>query len=473
MVGAVQMYLDISERKRAEEALGERNAQFELAQKAARVGCYTYDISAQTMRFSRASAASEDVSDSILEVTADQWRARVHRDDFERLRTQHIRAFKERRREIVDEFRFVRPGGEVRWKEVRSLIAYDHAGRAERMTGVFIDITDRRKAEDQKNLLIAELDHRVKNVLACVAAVAQRSRECSSSADGFLEVLNGRINSLANTHALLSRSHWEGSTSASSYAASLPFAQTTRPRSSKARWSGLPPEATQPLAMVLHELATNAAKYGALPMAVAAYWFAGEGRRTAARFGKLVLEWRETGGPPMTASNASGFGTSVIRDLIPYELGGAVEYELAREGCRCRLEIPGEWLSTITRARSSLDRVDHPSRARVVTGTLRRHIAHHERGDGQPPFLYLPVMIGREQRASKSAVGTKSTHAFVRYRCLCDKLVRRASPYHIATVPHVRNGGDHGSKAYGSGGLRRRCGVIDPLDAKMFLVLQR
>ena len=66
------------------------------------------------------------------------------------------------------------------------------------------------RAEKHQRMLVAELDHRVKNVLACVAAVAQRSRECSRSADEFLEVLNGRINSLANTHVLLSRSRWEG-----------------------------------------------------------------------------------------------------------------------------------------------------------------------------------------------------------------------------------------------------------------------
>ena len=357
----VGVSIDITERKCAEQALAERNAQFELAQKAARVGCYTYDISAQTMRFSRASAPSKDVSE--LEVTGDQWRARVHRDDFERLRTQHIRAFKEQRREIVDEFRFVRPGGEVRWKEVRSLIAYDHAGRAERMTGVFIDITDRRKAEDQKSLLIAELDHRVKNVLACVAAVAQRSRECSSSADGFLEVLNGRINSLANTHVLLSRSHWEGVDLGELVRSELAFCANDETALINGPGVGLTPEATQPMAMVLHELATNAAKYGALSNGSGRVLVRWRRQPNGGSTRKLVLEWRETGGPPVTASNASGFGTSVIRDLIPYELGGAVEYELAHEGCRCRLEIPGEWLSTFARARSTLNRVDHPSRA--------------------------------------------------------------------------------------------------------------
>jgi len=93
------------------------------------------------------------------------------------------------------------------------------------------------------------------------------------------------------------------------------------------------------------ELATNAAKYGALSNGhgqVAIHWQRPSRGRSN---GKLVLEWRETGGPQIMAPNATGYGTSVIRDLIPYELGGAVDYQLAREGARCRLEIPGQWLT--------------------------------------------------------------------------------------------------------------------------------
>ena len=122
-------------------------------------------------------------------------------------------------------------------------------------------------------------------------------------------------------------------------------------------------EAAQPVAMVLHELATNAAKYGALSNGhglVSVRWRrqsnGGAGR-------KLVLEWQETGGPPVGANNASGYGTSVIRDLIPFELGGAVDYELAREGARCRLEIPAKWLSNSTRAHDAVAGVDEQARA--------------------------------------------------------------------------------------------------------------
>jgi PAS domain S-box-containing protein len=337
--------IDVTERKQAEQALAERNAQFDLAHRAARVGCYTHDISAKTMLVSRASMATYGLSQSTIEITAQQWHERIHRDDVQRLRAEHILAFKEQRPELVNEFRIVRPGGEVRWIESRSLIIYDHVGRAKRMTGIYIDVTDRRKAEDNKSLLIAELDHRVKNVLACVSAIAQRSRECSRSMDEFLGVLDGRIGSLANTHTLLSRSRWEGVGLGELVRSVLVFCAKHESAIIEGPEVDLTAEATQTLAMVLHELATNAAKYGALSNGhgrVSIHWRRPSRGRSK---GKLVLEWRETGGPQIMAPNSTSYGTSVIRDLIPYELGGAVDYQLARDGARCKLEIPGQWLS--------------------------------------------------------------------------------------------------------------------------------
>ena len=345
IAGVVSMKIDITERKQAEQALAERNAQLELAQMAARVGSYTYDMVGRIVRLSGASAPLYGGSTkSNMEMPAEQWCARVHREDMQRLREENICAFKERQRELVNEFRFVLPGGEVRWIEARSLVAYDDAGRAERMTGVYIDVTERRSAENQKNLLIAELDHRVKNVLACVAAVAQRSRECSRSADEFLEVLNGRINSLAKTHALLSHSHWEGVRIDELVRSELAPCMTECNSLIEGPDLVLAAEATQPLAMVLHELATNAAKYGALSNGRGQVRVRWRGASNGRSSDKLVLDWREVGGPPVVAPNPTGYGASVIRDLIPYELGGAVNYELARGGVCCTLEIPARWL---------------------------------------------------------------------------------------------------------------------------------
>jgi two-component sensor histidine kinase len=117
-------------------------------------------------------------------------------------------------------------------------------------------------------------------------------------------------------------------------------------------------DAVQTVAIVLHELTTNAAKYGALSngggrISVRWHWQHDGGPPEG-----LVLEWCETGGPLVVAASVPGYGTSVIRDLIPYELGGTVDYFLAPDGVRCKLEIPATWLGRTTIRRDALDGKD-------------------------------------------------------------------------------------------------------------------
>jgi two-component sensor histidine kinase len=99
------------------------------------------------------------------------------------------------------------------------------------------------------------------------------------------------------------------------------------------------------MVMVLHELATNAAKYGALSTQHGRVSIRWEQRLNGHPRSHLVLEWREIGGPPVTTPSKPSYGTSTIRDLIPYEFGGAVDLVLAQEGVRCHLELPADWLT--------------------------------------------------------------------------------------------------------------------------------
>ena len=215
--------------------------------------------------------------------------------------------------------------------------------RDRRRTAAFVrDIAAARKAEEQQNLLVAELDHRVKNVLARVAVVAQRTRESSRSMDQFLDLFDGRIQSMANTHALLSRGRWKGVYLADLVRRELDPCMGTCEATVEGSNVLLSAEATQALAMVLHELVTNAAKYGALSTPGGRVHVDWGCRSNGNSQTMLTIQWQEIGGPPVGAPSRRGYGTSVICDLIPYELGGTVNIDYATDGVHCRIDFPLE-----------------------------------------------------------------------------------------------------------------------------------
>jgi PAS domain S-box-containing protein len=210
VIGASSIVRDITKRKEAELALAEREAQLGLAGKAARVGGFVVDYATLLIHISPGFAAIHGLAEETEQLTCEEWRACVLPDDldcFEALRSQ---VFAERRRELTMEYRIVGANGEVRWMESRSLVAYDDDGRPTRLVSVHIDITERKRVEDQQHRLVAELDHRVKNVLATVEAVASHTMQASSSMEHFVTALGGRIRSMASTHELLSHRRWLG-----------------------------------------------------------------------------------------------------------------------------------------------------------------------------------------------------------------------------------------------------------------------
>jgi two-component sensor histidine kinase len=227
------------------------------------------------------------------------------------------------------------------WLAETAKAEFDAAGRLVHISGLTNDITERKQAELHQRMLTAELDHRVKNTLARVAVVAAQTREGSSSMDEFVKALNGRIQSMAAAHSLLSQGHWSGVGLADLVRGQLsPYAtdanaQITGPNTM------LTAPAAQAIAMVIHELVTNAAKYGALSKPggrVAVGWDV----RPDGGGANLTIEWREIGGPPVTAPAQSGFGNSLISELVPHELGGTAEHVFNRDGVTCRIGFPLE-----------------------------------------------------------------------------------------------------------------------------------
>ena len=242
------------------------------------------------------------------------------------------------------EFEVLTKVGVRRVLEVNSKLIADATGKPVAIHAIARDITERKEAK-RAEAHIAELDHRVKNVLATMIAVSQRTREGHTSMDDFVSAFDGRIRSVAEAHALLSRGRWQGVNLAHLVRQELAPCAAALNTIVEGPDIVLAADAAQPVAFVLHELVTNAAKYGALSISkgrVSVQWHQQANGHVP---GALVLDWKETGGPPVPASISPGYGTSVVKDLIPYELGGVVALVFAAEGVRCRLEIPLKWLN--------------------------------------------------------------------------------------------------------------------------------
>lgn len=230
------------------------------------------------------------------------------------------------------------------WKEVE--IEAAHALRLSILEVVLnrIDQVARERARhaERQDILVSELDHRVKNVMANIQALMRFTQGSSESLEIYIEDLEKRINAMAYAHSLLSQSRWEGAELRAIVAEELAqFTSDDRPRAIIDGESvNLPPKTALSLSLVIHELATNAAKHGALSGPdgqVTVTW-----QLVAAPEGHdLVLDWRETGGPPVEPPARKGFGRQLIETGLRYELGATVDLQFLPAGVQCRLCIPG------------------------------------------------------------------------------------------------------------------------------------
>ena len=199
---------------------------------------------------------------------------------------------------------------------------------------------ERRHTENHQKILMAELDHRVKNVLARVAAVADSTRQGHGSIDEFIRSYNGRIQSMAAAHSLMSQAAWKGTDLAALVRTQLAPYATDANMTIFGTDIMLGAPATQAVAMVLHELVTNAVKYGALSVPGGRVSVSWERKLNGSAAANLILVWRELGGPPVAAATHSGYGTDLIRNLIPHELGGRVALAFVKQGVNCQIEVP-------------------------------------------------------------------------------------------------------------------------------------
>ncbi|WP_225204564.1 sensor histidine kinase [Novosphingobium huizhouense] len=238
--------------------------------------------------------------------------------------------------EVTIENRFETSAG-ARWMLWRNhALEFDADGRLAVAQSTGIDITERKLLEERTALLVGELNHRVKNTLMVVQAMAQQTFRDADLPERPVETFNERLSALAGAHTMLSRASWGGNTLDEIVRQGTAICRrgTIRAEGPEITIAAGP---TIPLIMVLHELSTNAMKYGALSREggwVEVDWGLDAARR------RLSLIWRELGGPPVAAPSRKGFGSRMIEGAVKRQLSGETSVDYAPQGLVCRLSFP-------------------------------------------------------------------------------------------------------------------------------------
>jgi len=234
------------------------------------------------------------------------------------------------------EYRVRQLDGSWRWLSAWGLVEFEGNGSERKpvaIAGASKDLTDRKQAEELQQLLLNELNHRVKNIFATVQAIAAETLRGARDLPSAGEALHRRFRSMAQAHDLLTSRSWTGANLADVITRALdPFnpAQVTMSGSS----IEVPPQHALTLSVALHELATNATKYGALSCP--------EGRvnvRWRVEDGMLHLNWEESGGPPVVPPTRKGFGGQLLEQLVGHELGGDTKLRHDVSGVRCSITV--------------------------------------------------------------------------------------------------------------------------------------
>jgi PAS domain S-box-containing protein len=335
-VGAVS---DIHERRQAEQALKESGEQLRVALAAGRMGTWHSDLLTGELYWDAAMCEIFGIEPKAGIPPGTGW-ALIHPDDRDRLRLLYEQAMATG--EAYDcEFRIVRPSGELRWLAAATGVTRDPAGRTIRISGVTFDITDRKVAEERQHLLVNELNHRVKNTLASVQAIMSQSlRHTPDPWDAF-ERAQTRLMALSATHDLLNTTRWSGASLSDVLRAELkPYRAEGDGRITR---SGPPVEldakTALALGMIVHELATNAAKYGALSIPegrIEVTWSVAGGETNP----WLDLTWLERDGPQVYPPTRRGFGTRMIERGVAGDLLGKVKLDYDPSGFRCAISFP-------------------------------------------------------------------------------------------------------------------------------------
>lgn len=330
---------DISARKRAETALKESEARLAATYNHALVGIAEIDREGRFLRTNEQYSIMTGYSPD--ELRTKTFFDITHPADVESDRALFEEQWSGGREDYTIEKRYIRKDGGIIFVEIAASIVRNADGGNAYGIRILRDITDRKTAEEQQRLLLHELNHRVKNTITVVQGLAHQTFKGGAVPPHLLASFEGRLSALAAAHNLLVEQTWEATPMLSAVQAALgPFRTSESRISLEGPGLLLTPAATVTLTLALHELATNAAKYGALSNDdghVEVQWQVESGR--------LTFVWREVGGPPVQARGETGFGTRLLERAVARDLGATVTLDFDEAGAVCTISAPVDRVS--------------------------------------------------------------------------------------------------------------------------------
>jgi PAS domain S-box-containing protein len=342
--GVLITTVETTNRVRTEEALRASEERYRSAMMLGRMGSWEVDFVEGTRAWTPEGMAlfGIDLPDGLGQVggDGDELCQAMHPEDRHLLARYHRLA--DSQDSFAAEYRIVRADGRICWLSGYGRVLDRQAdGKAQRLINVATDITERKAAEAHQRFLLQELSHRSKNLLSIVQAIADQTLRHCTGLKEFQNRYDGRLRGLAASNTLLASGDWRGSSLGALVELQLaPFVDLPSPQIEIGGPNvDLTAEAAQAIGLALHELATNAVKYGALssPQGQLSVSWAVDQPPGA---GGLKLDWRERGGPLVIHPKDKGFGHVVIKNMIEQAVRGSVELDFAEEGLHWSLQAP-------------------------------------------------------------------------------------------------------------------------------------
>ncbi|THD58589.1 PAS domain-containing protein [Phenylobacterium sp.] len=330
------LQIDVTERRDLAAELLEQRRRLEVAVEAAGLGFWEWDIAASKVSWSERNKTLYGLG-ADEEITIGRYLRMVHPDDVENVRSSFL-AVRDRPQggDYAIEHRIVRTDGEVRWLLVHGRVSPDASGEAGLVVGTSLDITERKAAEERRALLMGELAHRSKNGIAVLMAIVSQTARNAASVESFEEQIMSRLQAMAASQDLVTAVGGGPVALSDVIAKALaPFGRGRVDVNPAIGGIVIRGEMAVGMGLLLHEMATNAVKYGALSAA---------GGRVAlsplpSADGQAAFSWRETGGPPPPAEIKPGFGTRLLEQVLRPQ-GGQVSFAFDASGFQARVEFP-------------------------------------------------------------------------------------------------------------------------------------